>query len=244
MIQVGEVFQLDIQHTMLHKNPHQTQIVLAALNEEQGIAYTIAELKTIFDNPKIIVVDGNSNDKTAVVAQALGARVIQQIGRGKGDAINIGLKSIDPQTNYVIISDADFTYPAKYIPQMIDILDQNPQIGMVCGNRFNEVYSLKAMNDIFYFGNKLISMTHSILNGINLTDPLTGLRVIRADLLRDWTPLSKDFDIEVELNNHMEKSGFKTVEIPILYRTRIGEKKLKMKHGRIILQRIIKEFFR
>jgi glycosyltransferase involved in cell wall biosynthesis len=235
---------LEIQHTILHKNPNQTQIILAALNEQQGIAYTIAELKTIFDNPKIIVVDGNSNDKTAIVAKALGARVIQQVGRGKGDAINIGLKNLDPDTKYVIISDADFTYPAKYIPNMIEILEKNSQIGMVCGNRFNEVYSLKAMSDVFYFGNKLISMTHSILNGINLTDPLTGLRVIRADLLRDWTPLSKDFDIEVELNCYIEKSGFKTVEIPILYRIRIGEKKLKMKHGRIIFQRIIEEFFR
>jgi hypothetical protein len=115
---------------------------------------------------------------------------------------------------------------------------------MVCGNRFNDIHSLEAMNSVFYLGNKLISMAHGILNKINLTDPLTGLRVVRADLLRDWIPLSKDFDIEVELNSYIERCSFQTVEIPILYRERIGEKKLKMRHGRIIIQRILTEFFR
>lgn len=55
-----------------------TQIILAALNEEQGIAYTICDLKKYFDDPKIIVVDGNSSDKTAIVAKVLGAEIIQQ----------------------------------------------------------------------------------------------------------------------------------------------------------------------
>ena len=42
------------------------------------------------------------------------------------------------ETDYVIITDADFTYPAKYVPEMIQKLEKNPHIGMVCGNRFIE----------------------------------------------------------------------------------------------------------
>jgi hypothetical protein len=52
---------------------------------------------------------------------------------------------------------------------------------------------------------------------------------------------TKGFDIEVELNHQVGKQGFDTVEVPIEYRERLGEKKLKMKHGATILKRILFE---
>ena len=39
--------------------------------------------------------------------------------------------------DYVVITDADYTYPAEYVTEMIRILEENPHVGMVCGNRFN-----------------------------------------------------------------------------------------------------------
>jgi hypothetical protein len=90
-------------------------------------------------------------------------------------------------------------------------------------------------------GNKLLAICHNLLNGINLHDPLTGLRVIRAEILRSLQLKSEGFDIEVELNNLVKKKGYKTVEVPIQYRQRLGEKKLKMKHGSTILKRIMTE---
>ncbi len=98
------------------------------------------ELKDCLTEAKILVVDGNSIDKTAELAKSLGAEVVFQDGRGKGDAFAKALEHIDNDTDYVIITDADFTYPAKYIPEMIQKLEKNPQIGMVCGNRFTEDY--------------------------------------------------------------------------------------------------------
>jgi dolichol-phosphate mannosyltransferase len=112
---------------------------------------------------------------------------------------------------------------------------------MVCGNRFSKQTQGSAFQGRFTFGNKLLAIAHSFLNGINLQDPLTGLRVIRADLLRKWVIKSKGFDIEVELNHQVGKQGFETVEVPIEYRERLGEKKLKMKLGATILKRILVE---
>ena len=40
--------------------------------------------------------------------------------------------------------------------------------------------------------------------GFQLNDPLTGLRVIRNDLLNDWQPKSKGFGIETELNTESQ----------------------------------------
>jgi dolichol-phosphate mannosyltransferase len=93
------------------------------------------------------------------------------------------------------------------------------------------------------FGNKVLAFTHNVLNGVDLQDPLTGLRVIRAGILRNWVIKSRGFDVEVELNHQVAKQGFKTLEVPIDYRERLGEKKLKMKHGFTILKRIIYESF-
>lgn len=219
------------------------QVILPALNEEFGIAFTIAELKQYLGNPKILVVDGKSEDKTVDIARSLGAEVVFQEGSGKGNALKRALKNLMPDANYVIITDADYTYPAQFIPEMIKILDENPNVGMVCGNRFNSIFRLDVMNKAFFLGNKLITIAHMMLNGVSLSDPLTGLRVIRADALKRWIPISEDFDIEVELNNYIKKSGLEIIEIPIFYRPRIGEKKLKMRHGVDILKRILHEGF-
>jgi hypothetical protein len=67
------------------------------------------------------------------------------------------------------------------------------------------------------------------------------LRVVRAEILRGWKIKSKGFDIEVELNHQVERRGFGIVEVPIRYRRRLGEKKLKARHGATILKRILME---
>jgi dolichol-phosphate mannosyltransferase len=221
--------------------PLQTQVIIAALNEEPGIGSTISELKEHLHNPKILVVDGNSHDETAKIAKNQGAEVIYQDGKGKGDAIAKAIESTGLNVDFVILTDADYTYPAEHVPQMLKILEQNPDVGMVLGSRFDGLPDEMAWQGMFHFGNKLLAFAHNMLNGVALHDPLTGLRAVRAEIIRGWTAKSKGFDIEVELNHQVERRGFKIVEIPIKYRQRIGEKKLGMKHGFTILRRIMLE---
>lgn len=215
--------------------------VIAALNEEEGIRPTLEELRQSLQNPRILVVDGKSTDRTVEVAEDLGAEVIQQEGKGKGDAIAKAISHVDSKVEYVVFTDADYTYPATFIPKMIRILEKNPKIGMVCGNRFNSHFQMEKMHSLFYIGNRLLAFTHNMLNGVAMRDPLTGLRVVRWEILKDWSPKSKGFDIEVELNHHVERKGYGIMEIDIPYRRRLGEKKLKLKHGLTIVKRIMLE---
>ena len=218
-----------------------TQVIIAALNEEEGIGPTIVELKANLVSPLVLVVDGRSTDRTVEIAENLGADVVVQDGLGKGDAIATAIKHSDLTVDYVVITDADYTYPAEHVPEMIRILEKNPNVGMVCGNRFNGYLDLKGLNGFFYIGNRLIGFAQNFLNGVWLTDPLTGLRVMRSEILRNWKVQSKGFDIEVELNNRVVREGFGIVEIPIKYRERLGEKKLGVRNGAEILRRIILE---
>jgi dolichol-phosphate mannosyltransferase len=216
-------------------------VLIAALNEAEGIGHTLEELKKVFVNPFFLVVDGNSTDRTVQIAKDFGAEVIPQKGTGKGDAIAEALLHLDGVFDYIVLIDADYTYPAEFLPKMIRVLEENPEVGMVCGNRFNSHLHVEAMRNAFYFGNRLLAFTHNLLNGVTLRDPLTGLRVVRAEALKNWLPKSKGFDIEVELNHHVERRGYGIKEIDIPYRPRLGEKKLGLKHGFEIMKRILVE---
>ena len=218
-----------------------TQIIIAALNEEPGIGRTITELLDHLDTNRVLVVDGFSQDKTVEIAKNCGANILFQDGIGKGDAISKAFENIGRDVEYLVLTDADYTYPAEYVPKMIDILKQNPSVGMVCGNRFSEHVDSTTLRGSFCFGNKLLAVAHTLFNGVNMRDPLTGLRVIRAEILRNAKIKSKSFDFEVELNHRVEREGFRIVEVPIRYRKRLGEKKLKLSHGATILKRILLE---
>lgn len=119
--------------------------VVAALNEEEGIGPTIEELRQYVHDPRILVVDGRSIDRTVEVAEGLGAEVIQQNGKGKGDAIAKAISHVNSNVEYVVFTDADYTYPAAFVPEMIRILEENPNVGMVCGNRFNSHFQMEKM---------------------------------------------------------------------------------------------------
>lgn len=218
-------------------------VLIPTFNEAEGLAPTVLEVKRFLGDPYILVIDAKSTDGTVQIARSLGLDVVFQEGFGKGDAIAKAIKvlreCVDPE--YVVLIDADYTYPAHYIPQMIKILKENPGVGMVCGNRFEKPFSLANVRSAYYIGNRLLAMTHRLVNGVKLTDPLTGLRVVRWEIIRDWQPKSKSFDIEAELNYLVERKGYKIKEIPIHYRKRLGEKKLKLRHGFTILRRILAE---
>ena len=218
-------------------------VVLAAYNEEEGIAPTICELKEVLSEPHLLVVDGQSSDRTIELAKDLGAEVLLQRtkGKGKGDAISQGLCHLNGDASYVVFTDADYTYPAKHIKEMISVLDEHPEVGMVLGDRFSDLYKQESDRNKFYLGNRLLGFAHRVFNGVDLNDPYTGLRIVRSDVLKGWAPKSEGFDIEAEINHHVQKSGYKIVELPIKYRKRLGKKKLGFRHGLKILRRIIIE---
>src|SRR5208283_4712260 len=217
-------------------------VVIATLNEEEGIGPTISELKKVLDNPYLVVVDGNSVDKTIEIAKNMGADVLLQEGKGKGDAMFQGFQNLSSKVPFVVFTDADYTYPAEYVPKMVEILEQNPDVGMVIGNRFKGEHNLsKSITNPFYVGNRLLAFAQSVMNGVKLNDPLSGLRVVRSEILEGWKPKSKGFDVEAEMNLTVGRKGYRIVEIPIDYRIRLGEKKLKLRHGLWIKKEILGE---
>jgi len=228
--------------TIYRNNRSPLSVVIAALNEEEGIGPTLEELQVVLNDPYLIVVDGHSVDRTIEIAKNMGADVLLQEGKGKGNALFQGIKQLSSSVRYVVFTDADYTYPAGYIPKMVKVLEQNPNVGMVIGNRFNGENNFnQTISNPFYIGNRLLAFAQHVINGVKLDDPLSGLRVLRREILCDWKIKSNGFDVEAEMNFRVECEGYQIHEIPIKYRSRLGEKKLKLHHGFGIFKRMVEE---
>ena len=240
LVVIGALNEEGIASTFAEEHQSKVSVVIATLNEEEGVAPTISELQDVLGDPYLVVVDGNSVDRTIEIAKNMGADVLLQEGTGKGDAMFQGFSNIGSKVPFVVFTDADYTYPAEYVPRMVEILEKNPDVGMVIGNRFRgEHNDSKSVTNPFYLGNKMFAFAQAVMNGVNLEDPLSGLRIIRSELLEGWRPKSKGFDVEAEMNALVGRSGYRIVEIPIDYRIRLGEKKLKLRHGIGIMKRIL-----
>ncbi|RLF08932.1 MAG: hypothetical protein DRJ69_05560 [Thermoprotei archaeon] len=203
--------------------------VIPTLNEEEGIGPTIKEYLDAVPGLRVIVADGGSTDSTIRVARSLGAEVIYVAEKGKGAAVSAALNHLrkmkmDP--DFIIFVDGDYTYPADRLPDMIEILREDESVGAVLGNRLRNLSRWSLLSDLYLLGNLVIRQLYRAWSSINLEDPLSGLRVVRWRAVRDWSPASKGFEIETEMNFYLIQRGWKIAEVPINYRKRLGKKKL------------------
>ncbi|MEM0504443.1 MAG: glycosyltransferase family 2 protein [Sulfolobales archaeon] len=209
-------------------------VVIPTLNEVEGIASVIDEvLSTGISNNNILVVDGGSTDGTVDVAISKGVRVVTQEGRGKAAAIATALKYVN--TPYIAVLDGDYTYPAKYIPVLLN--EAFKGYDLVVGVR---KYVKGSQPFIYRLGNSLINKFFNILFGTKLSDVLSGMYVVKTSRLRELDFEMTGFSIEVELASHIVSTTSKVAEVPIEYRPRLGRKKLGILDGFKIVRDIFK----
>ena len=219
-----------------------TVVLVPAYREEQGVGRVIDGLRQGL-NPSVLVINRPDGDSTGSVAGKRGAFVLDQTGKGKGDAVRMGLEFVRthwPETRYIGIVDADCTYPPGAIGSMRQLLAADRSLGMVVGRREN-LKNNGATSQAFAWGNRVLARVHSTLNDVPLRDPLSGMRLVRAEVVRDWRPRAVGFDIECELNDYVHNVKRLDIgEVPIPYFPRVGEKKLRFRDGFTILLRMIR----
>ncbi len=192
-------------------------VIIPALNEEKAVSRVISDFKKQgFGN--IYVIDGGSSDKTVEFARKTRAKVIFQKGNGKGGALRQALKEIDADI-YVTV-DADDTYDASRIRELVEPI-KSGEYDMVVARR-----SLSEIPVFNRFGNSLFNMIISVFYGYRLRDILSGYRVMSRDMVRSLRLDSDDFGIETELTVEALENRFKILEVPTVYKPRIGDTKL------------------
>ena len=216
-------------------------VLLPTLNEELSIVATISEINKVAPGVKIVVVDGLSTDRTVELARQFeNVSITLVIDKGKGTAVRKALKWID--SKYVVMMDADFTYPAKYIPVLLRQLDNGYDV--VLGYR--RYRQARAMSCVNVVGNWGLSFLSSILYQKGVKDVCTGLWGFRRASLERFRLTSLGFTLEADLWANAVDSGCKIAQIPIEYRARLSGSvtKLKVSHGLEIAWFLIKSRFR
>ncbi len=195
-------------------------VVIPAYNEEKGLPKVIDEIPKDIVH-EIIVVDNASTDGTYEIAKNLGIKVIRhEKNLGKVASIHTGIKNAKGEI--IVLIDADYTYPAGNIRELLDKLNEG--YDLVVGSRFLD--GTKNISYINRMGNKIFSLFASYVGGIRITDSQSGFRAFRKDFFKEINPTSYGFEFETEVTMKALKKGYRLAEIPIEYRKRIGKSKL------------------
>ena len=202
-------------------------MVLPALNEEEAIGKVIdeipvEELESKGYQTEIIVVNNGSTDKTAEIAAAQGAIVIDEPNRGKGRAIRTGFGAVSG--DFVFMLDSDFTYPAGYITQMVELLEGGYDV--VIGSRLNGSVEQGAIKRFNLIGNHLLAFLANMLYGTRVSDLCTGFWGFKVDVLRSLNLDAVGFELEANMLIEVAKHKYRVGEVPIQYRRRATISKL------------------
>jgi dolichol-phosphate mannosyltransferase len=211
-----------------NSSQNRVTILLPTLNEEENIQTVIDELPitklvTRGYEVNILVVDGKSKDRTCEIAEKLGANVITQNGKGKGNGVRQAFSHAD--TDYLFMLDADGTYPSSYIMEMLTKLEEGYDV--VLGSRLDGQIQTGAMTRVNYFGNKMLTLLANALYGTRISDVCTGLWGFNSKVIKNLDLNSNHFEIEAEMFATCVKKHYNITEIPIHYKRR-GENPPKL----------------
>lgn len=225
---------------------HSVCIILPTLNEELTVGKVIDEvprqaLEREGYEVDVLVVDGNSSDRTRQIAQEKGARVIIQPERGKGRQMRTALESVE--ADFIFMLDADYTYPASHIPDMLKILRQDYPV--VIGSRLKGQREKGAIRRLNIIGNILLTLLANILYRTRISDLCTGYWGMRGEIISNLNLSANGFQFEAELFTELAKHGYPIGEVPIYYRRREAKTKLsRIKDGSKIGWMLISRRFR
>ena len=194
-------------------------VIIAALNEEEAIANVVnAVPKKLVD--EIVVVDNGSNDRTAEIAAAAGARIVKEPVPGYGRAFRAGLRSISPQCEIVVFLDGD----GSDCPEMMDRLVRPIIEGtadFVIGSRTQGVRERGSMNFHQVFAGYMVGSILRLLYSVRSTD-MGPFRAIRRDTLERLGLREETYGWPLEMQMRAAQRGVRTVEVPVDYRRRAG----------------------
>ena len=199
-------------------------IIIPAYNEEEGVGHVITEMRAVLERhsitAEIIVVDDGSKDNTAHAALEAGARVMRhRSNRGYGAALKTGITAASYP--YIVITDADGTYPSEYIPELLAHMEHSD---MVVGARIGKQVKIPMVRRPAKWA---LNRVANYMSGANIPDLNSGLRAFRRDVAMQYFSILPDqfsFTTTITLAMHCDK--YAVTYLPINYRGRRGRSKI------------------
>ena len=204
-------------------------IIIPAYNEESCIFEMLKQLNRLLKKYnqafEIIVVNDCSTDETReeVIRSGIDVELIDHPKNiGYGASLKSGFKRA--QYEYIVITDADGSYPIKMIPELVREASMK-EIDMVVGARSPSDINIPMIRKpAKWFINKLANT----LSGFKIPDLNSGLRVIKKSVLTHYLNILPDgFSFTSTITLLLLSNGCSVEYIPIEYYKRKGKSKIK-----------------
>ncbi|MDB6116024.1 MAG: arnC 3 [Lacunisphaera sp.] len=230
--------------------PWTVSVIIPARNEAGNIEAAILRTPDMGAGTELIFVEGHSRDDTwekiQLVQRAHPGRkikILQQTGRGKGDAVRAGFAVATG--DILMILDADLTMPPEELPKFFDVIASG-RAEFANGVRLVYPMDDNAMQFLNLCANKTFGLIFTWLLGQPVKDTLCGTKVITKDhyeqiaanraYFGDFDPFG-DFDLLFGA----AKLNLKIADVPIRYRERTyGTTNIqRWSHGWLLLRMVM-----
>ncbi len=212
-------------------------VVIPAFNEERFIGSVVVQAKSYADT--VIVVDDGSSDKTADVAAAAGALVVQhETNKGKGVALNAGFSyARNLGADVVVTIDADGQHDAEEIFAVIEPVIRQ-QADIVIGSRYLVNRSDVPQHRVW--GHWVFNFLTNQVSGTAVTDSQSGFRAFSPRSLEKLSFSSAGFSVESEMQFIAGEHNLKLVEVPITIYYHDAPKRSVWAHGLVVLNGVMR----
>ncbi len=199
-------------------------VLLPCYNEEIAIGLTVEAFRRALPTSSIYVYDNNSSDKTSEVASRAGAIVRRERVQGKGAVVRRMFADID--ADIYVLCDGDDTYDAAVAATLVERLVGN-RLDMITGVRHEA--DVAAYRPGHRFGNHLLTGLVRWIFSAQVTDMLSGYRVLSRRFVKSFPTQSTGFGVETEMTVHALQLLMPTDEVTTEYRQRMVDSVSKLR---------------
>jgi glycosyltransferase involved in cell wall biosynthesis len=201
-------------------------VVIPCLNEADNIESCVLGAREALRRSgipgEVIVADNGSEDGSAELARAAGAKVVHERRRGYGSAYLAGLDAAGGR--YIVMADADLTYDFGDIPRFVREMEQGADF--VVGDRMDNIRP-GAMPWLHrYVGNPVLTGMLNLFFRTGVKDAHCGMRAVRREALSQLDLRATGMEFASEMVIRAAKEGLQIRQFPIEYHPRGGESKL------------------
>jgi hypothetical protein len=206
--------------------------ICPAFNEAENVAAVIKQIPAMIEGHHVVpvVVSDGSTDGTAAVAREAGAYVAElPIRRGGGLALRVGYEiALQLGAQIVVTLDSDGQHLPEEIPIVIAPILAG-EADYVNGSRLLGSFERESL--VRHLGVHVFSRIITLLTGRRITDPSSGYRAARADLL-ERVVLKQDQFWSTEILIEALRHRARVVEVPVTFLARAGGESKKPKSFR------------
>jgi len=203
-------------------NSDTISIVLPAKNEAKNLTDLLPQLKSLYPDAEILLINDGSTDETAQIAIDAGAKVITHpYSQGNGAAIKTGARNATG--DILVFMDADGQHDPEDISALLEKLNQG--YDMVVGARKVSTHASLFRR----FANAFYNRLASLMTGHKIEDLTSGFRAARANKFRKFLYLLPNgFSYPTTSTMAFFRSGFPVAYIPIHAGKREGKSHIRL----------------